>query len=88
MITFRQVRAARALLGWTQETLADKALVALTALKRFESENGLQVREDTRDRVRAALEASGIMILASERGEGVMLVHNPDVARKSVRRRT
>ena len=60
MITSRQVRAARALLGWTQETLADKALVALTALKRFESENGLQVREDTRDRVRAALEASGI----------------------------
>ena len=88
MITSRQVRAARALLGWTQETLADKALVALTALKRFESENGLQVREDTRDRVRAALEASGIMFLVSERGEGVMLVHNPDVARKRVRRRT
>ena len=88
MITSRQVRAARALLGWTQETLADKALVALTALKRFESETGLQVREDTRDRVRAALEASGIIFLASERGEGVMLVHNPDVARKRVRRRT
>jgi transcriptional regulator with XRE-family HTH domain len=31
MITYRQVRAARALLGWTQELLADKALVALTA---------------------------------------------------------
>src|ERR1700747_89908 len=88
MITSRQVRAARALLGWTQETLADKALVALTALKRFESESGLQVREDTRDRVRAALEASGIMFLVSERGEGVMLVPKPDVARKSVRRRT
>jgi DNA-binding XRE family transcriptional regulator len=40
MITSRQVRAARALLGWTQEMLADKALVALTALKRLESESG------------------------------------------------
>jgi len=38
MITSRQVRAARALLGWTQELLADKALVALTALKRLESD--------------------------------------------------
>jgi len=37
MITSRQVRAARALLGWSQELLADKALVALTALKRLES---------------------------------------------------
>ena len=38
MITGRQVRAARALLNWTQEMLAEKALVALTALKRLESE--------------------------------------------------
>jgi ribosome-binding protein aMBF1 (putative translation factor) len=73
MITSRQVRAARALLGWTQEMLADKALVALTALKRLESDR-LQVREDTRDQVRRALEAAGIVFLSSGRGEGVMLV--------------
>ena len=36
MITARQSRAARALLGWTQETLADKARISLTALKRLE----------------------------------------------------
>jgi len=53
MITSRQVRAARALLGWTQEMLADKALVALTALKRLESDP-LKVREDTRHRVASA----------------------------------
>ncbi|WP_298853102.1 helix-turn-helix domain-containing protein, partial [uncultured Sphingomonas sp.] len=51
MITSRQVRAARALLGWTQEMLADEALVALTALKRLESANDLPVREDTRHQV-------------------------------------
>lgn len=45
MITARQSRAARALLGWTQETLADKARVSLTALKRLESESGLEVYE-------------------------------------------
>ena len=56
MITARQSRAARALLGWTQETLADKAQVSLTALKRLESESGLDVYETTRDQVRRAFE--------------------------------
>ncbi len=74
MITARQVRAARALLNWTQETLADEALVALTALKRLESETGLPVRTDTRDQVRRALERNSIVFLQSERGEGVMVV--------------
>jgi transcriptional regulator with XRE-family HTH domain len=73
MITSRQVRAARALLGWTQERLADKALVALTALKRLESDR-LLVRDATREAVRKALEAAGIVFLSSVRGEGVMLV--------------
>lgn len=40
MITGRQVRAAQALLNWKQEMLAEKALVALAALKRLESERG------------------------------------------------
>jgi DNA-binding XRE family transcriptional regulator len=86
MVTSRQVRAARALLGWTQEMLADKALVALTALKRLESESGLDVREDTRDRARRALEAAKIVFLNSEQGEGVMLVRNPGAARGTSRR--
>ncbi|MEQ1670569.1 MAG: helix-turn-helix transcriptional regulator [Hyphomicrobium sp.] len=74
MITARQTRAARALLGWTQETLADKALVSLTALKRLESENRLEVYETTRDQVCKVLEGNGIVFLTSDQGEGVMLV--------------
>jgi ribosome-binding protein aMBF1 (putative translation factor) len=74
MITARQSRAARALLGWNQETLADKALVSLTALKRVESENGLPVHESTRDQVRRALEEAGIVFVNSDQGEGVMIV--------------
>ena len=77
MITSRQVRAARALLGWTQEMLADEALVALTALKRLESENELPVRDDTRHQAVKALEAAGIVFLDSDRGQGVLLVSNP-----------
>lgn len=74
MITARQSRAARALLGWTQETLADRAQVSLTALKRLESSNTLMVYESTRDQVRRAFEANGVVLLNSDRGEGVMVV--------------
>ena len=76
MITARLSRAARALLGWTQETLADKARVSLTALKRLESENGLEVFESTRDEVRRALEAAGVVLLSTDKGEGVLLLHH------------
>jgi hypothetical protein len=78
MITARQSRAARALLGWTQETLADKALVSLTALKRLESDHALDVYETTRDQIRRALEANGIVLLSSDQGEGVMLVRSSE----------
>lgn len=74
MITARQSRAARALLGWNQETLADKAQVSLTALKRLESASGLEVYETTRDQVRRALEGHGILLLTTDQGEGVMVV--------------
>lgn len=74
MITARQSRAARALLGWNQETLADKAQVSLTALKRLESASSLDVYETTRDQVRRALEGHGILLLTTDQGEGVMVV--------------
>jgi transcriptional regulator with XRE-family HTH domain len=76
MITARQTRAARAFLGWTQETLAEKALVSLTALKRLESESDVRVYETTRDQVRRTLEGSGIVFMTSDQGEGVMLVRS------------
>ena len=66
MITARQTRAARALLGWTQETLAEKALVSLTALKRLESESDVKVYETTRDQVRRTLESNGIVFMTSD----------------------
>ena len=43
--------------------------VALTVLKRFES-NRLNVRDNTRDQMRRALESAGILFIGSARGEG------------------
>jgi ribosome-binding protein aMBF1 (putative translation factor) len=82
MITARQTRAARALLGWTQEMLADKAKVSLTALKRVESATGLRVFESTSDQVRRALEAEGIAFINSGRNEGVMIVDEQEAAKR------
>lgn len=63
--------------------LADKALIALTALKRLESENNVPVREDTRHQVIKALEAAGVVFLDSDRGQGVMIVRgSSDTSRK------
>lgn len=83
MITARQSRAARALLGWTQETLADKARISLTALKRLESESDLEVYETTRDEVRRALEAAGVVLLSTDKGEGVLRLHDETHRRSS-----
>nr|WP_313533827.1 helix-turn-helix transcriptional regulator [Brucella anthropi] len=74
MISSEQIRAARALLGWSQETLAEQAVVSLTALKRLESKSGLRVFASTEDRVRRALENAGIMFLTADQGVGVMLM--------------
>ncbi|ABQ39286.1 hypothetical protein BBta_7427 [Bradyrhizobium sp. BTAi1] len=66
--------------------LAEKALVALTALKRLESERGLPTHESTRDQVRRALEAAGILFVESDRGRGIMLLHEAKPATASGRR--
>lgn len=69
--------------------LAEKALVALTALKRLESERGLGVHEGTTDQVRRALEAAGILFIESGQGRGVMFLHetsNIETRQAKVRR--
>lgn len=41
-----------------------------------ESQSGLEVFESTRDQVRRALEAAGIVFLSTDKGEGVLLQHD------------
>ena len=79
MISARQVRAARTLLGWTQETLAEKALVSLTALKRLESLSALGTHETTRVQVQRSLERAGIVFIESDQGKGVLLVERSEL---------
>ena len=71
MVTSRQVRAARALLQWDQVMLADKAVVALSAVQRLEQ--GKAVREATVQAVERALAKAGIAFVAGDGQEGVIL---------------
>jgi predicted transcriptional regulator len=73
MITPRQIRAARALLGWSQQQLADKAIVSLNAVVRLES-GVVDSRISTMQAVQKALVKAGIEFLdADQKGEGVRL---------------
>lgn len=71
MITAQQIRAARALLGWTQQQLADKAKISLNAVNRIER-GVVDARSSTVDAVRRALEKAGVEFLFQGRG-GVRL---------------
>jgi predicted transcriptional regulator len=70
----RHIRAARALLGWTQEELCKKAKVALGTVKRMEGFDGpVGARTDTLRRIVAVFEKAGIEFLNDDK-PGVRLV--------------
>jgi predicted transcriptional regulator len=78
MITPRQIRAARALLGWSQQVLADRAIVSLNALVRLET-GKVDSRLSTLSAVQAALTKAGIEFLpANDKGEGVRFLEAND----------
>ncbi len=79
MITAAQLRAARALLGIDQQTLADLAGISLPTIQRMEASQG-NVRGvvDTLTKVVEALNRAGVELIADHarsdgRGRGVRL---------------
>ena len=73
MITPRQIRAARALLGWSQQQLADKAIVSLNAVSRIEK-GIVDPRASTLAAIEKTLAKAGVEFLqADQKGEGVRL---------------
>ena len=74
MITTRQIRAARGLLGWSQGTLAKKALLSRSAVARLELGEA-ESRADTLDAIHRAFTAAGIVFVDDPAigAEGVQL---------------
>jgi transcriptional regulator with XRE-family HTH domain len=68
-IDHRQSRAARSLLSWTQQKLADSAGVALATIQVFESDKRVPVPNNL-VAIRRALEDAGIEFLPRKNGKG------------------
>ncbi|MGB9369626.1 MAG: helix-turn-helix transcriptional regulator [Xanthobacteraceae bacterium] len=60
MVKKEQLRAARALLGWSQTVLAQRAKMSLPTVKRAETGRGAKVSPDAYQALQAAMEAAGI----------------------------
>jgi transcriptional regulator with XRE-family HTH domain len=69
-VSIRQIKAARALLGWSQNDLAQKAGVSIPTIKRLEAEDGLLGgRSETGSKINTALQAAGVEFI-DENGGG------------------
>lgn len=64
MLTIDQIRAARALLGWSQSDLADKADLSQTGIARIENGTN-QPNSKTLSKISKAFDVSGIEFLGS-----------------------
>ncbi len=78
-MSIRQIKAARALLGWSQADLAQMSKVSEPTIARLEASDGeLGGREVTARKIQEAFEAAGILFLDSDGlGPGVRLKKRP-----------
>jgi predicted transcriptional regulator len=69
-VSIRQIKAARAMLAWSQSDLAAHSGISEPTIKRLESADGeLGGRQGTGEAIRAALEKAGV-IFVTENGDG------------------
>jgi transcriptional regulator with XRE-family HTH domain len=80
-----QIRAARALLGWSLDELAERSKVARSTIQRLEDvENVSKINVDSALRVKEALQDAGVIFIwpGARRGEGVRMDrHGPGFLR-------
>ena len=69
VLTPAQLRAARALLGWSREDLADKSGVGAETVKNFEL-RGSDPKLGTVNKWRRALEQAGVTFLEESESDG------------------
>ncbi len=71
MLTGGQVRAARGLLGWNQQGLADAAGIGFATIQRLERQNGIVSGNiGTIEKLIVAFENAGIEFIEENGGKG------------------
>ena len=80
MISSNQIRAARALLGWSGNDLANKSGVGITTLRRYELQDGIpSANTNVLTSIKTTFESSGIEFTGDPLvSPGVMLHLNRD----------
>ena len=77
-VSIRQIKAARALLGWSQEELAGAANVSIPTIKRLEAGEGpLGGRSETGDKIRKALQVAGVEFIDENGGGAGVRLRKP-----------
>ena len=72
-VSIKQIKAARELLGWSQEAIAKASGVSIPTIKRLEAAGGdLGGRPATGEKIIAALAKAGIEFLDDD-GQGVRM---------------
>jgi predicted transcriptional regulator len=80
MISVRQMKAARALVAWSQGDLATASGVSEPTIARLESEDGpLGGRVETGEKLIAALETAGIEFIAEDGGGPGVRLRKPPI---------
>lgn len=80
--SIRQVKAARALLGWSQGDLAKRCGVSEPTIKRLEAADDhdpIRGRAETGKAIQAALEAAGVLFIAENGGGAGVRLAKPAV---------
>jgi transcriptional regulator with XRE-family HTH domain len=77
MINGSQIRAARALLNWTQQDLVGQTRLSFTTIKRMESIGTGRSSADNVQAVQNALEAAGIVFIAENGGGAGVRLSRP-----------
>jgi transcriptional regulator with XRE-family HTH domain len=71
MLQVAQIRAARALLGWRQEDIADAAKISVATIRRIESQEELLTGNvSTLLKIQAAFEQAGIQFIDEDETGG------------------
>jgi transcriptional regulator with XRE-family HTH domain len=74
MLQVAQIRAARALLGWRQEDIAEAAKISVATIRRIESQEELLTGNiSTLLKIQAAFEQAGIQFIDEDETGGLGL---------------
>jgi transcriptional regulator with XRE-family HTH domain len=83
LITTRQIKAARAMLGWSQADLARRSGISEPTVARLESADGeLGGRQDTVEKIQRAIETAGVEFIDENGGGPGVRLRKPHLTGK------